>query len=406
MNILGEYYSDKTHIEYYKQTPEILKLSKYMNVFMQFTITLDKNGAIWDEFPNVSSFFKELLAQLFTWIHIRDYNTNLTQAFRELNSRQPLIYQTFKIFQHYDSYQAEDLYWIIRSNTLSNETCKALAQIESELNCKNILIKEAVFNGIRKTINRFREQPFLYFTEADIHASLSKDIMDGNSNLFIIGKQLENRSNVKVPVSLVHHEYPTNFRYESFKMRSSGYGDDEMHLTDINCLHGDRGNFDIVVLNQTFVEDLFSLHQGDLMDAMKHIINKDKKLTQKRITKEEIMFAIEVKFIHPFNAGNICMETEIKKDNNKLYVALRSSGHFIMPINLVFCNSDYIQSNQISVIENIKYYLKTQTHDGVCSIFIESYFSSNVKKTIKPIFIFKPGFQNNDWAEDLNRLLS
>ncbi len=40
-------------------------------------------------------------------------------------------------------------------------------------------IMDAVFNGIRKTINRFREQPFLYFTESDIHASLSKDIMDG-----------------------------------------------------------------------------------------------------------------------------------------------------------------------------------------------------------------------------------
>ncbi len=36
-----------------------------------------------------------------------------------------------------------------------------------------------VYNGIRKTINRFRENPFFYFTESDIHASLHKDIMEG-----------------------------------------------------------------------------------------------------------------------------------------------------------------------------------------------------------------------------------
>lgn len=266
-------------------------------------------------------------------------------------------------------------------------------------------LNEAVFNGIRKTINRFREQPFHYFTEADIHASLSKDIMEGHSNLFIVGKQLKNRSNVKVPVSLIHHEYPTNFRYECTKLKGSGYSDGEMHLTDINGTHGDRGNFDLVVLNQTFIEDVFALHQSDLMDAMKHIINKNKTLTQKRITREEIVFAIEVKFIHPFNAGHKRMEAEVKKDNNKLHVALRTSGYFIMPINLVFCSSDYIQSNKNSIIGNIKDYMKTQTHDGVCSIFIESYFSSNIKNTIQPIFIFKPVSQNNNWAMDLERVL-
>ena len=40
-------------------------------------------------------------------------------------------------------------------------------------------IDEQVFDGIRKTINRFREKPFHYFTEADIHSSLLNDIMTG-----------------------------------------------------------------------------------------------------------------------------------------------------------------------------------------------------------------------------------
>lgn len=34
----------------------------------------------------------------------------------------------------------------------------------------------AVFEGIRKTISRFRRKPFHYFTEADIHSSLLHDI--------------------------------------------------------------------------------------------------------------------------------------------------------------------------------------------------------------------------------------
>lgn len=110
-NILGEYYSKTRHIEYYKQTPEILEITKIHERFHAVHhLTLDKNGAIWDEFPTVPSFFKELLAQLFTWIHIRDNNSNLIQDFRDLNSTQPLIYQTYKIFHHYDSQQAEDHY--------------------------------------------------------------------------------------------------------------------------------------------------------------------------------------------------------------------------------------------------------------------------------------------------------
>jgi len=264
---------------------------------------------------------------------------------------------------------------------------------------------DAVFNGIRKTINRFREQPFLYFTESDIHASLSKDIMEGNSDLFVLGKEQKDRSNIKVPVSLIHHEYPTNFRYQDSKLRDEGYNEDEIKsLTKIDGRHGDRGNYDLVILNNTFIEKLFSHHQ-DILEAMKHIINKDKKLTEQRNTDDEILFAIEVKFIHPFNAGNRQMETEVKKDNNKLHVALHSSNKFIMPINLIFCNSDHVQSNNNSIIENIKEDLKNKTPQGVCSIFIESYISGNTKKTIKPIFTFTPISPDRNWAMKLESVL-
>jgi hypothetical protein len=96
------------------------------------------------------------------------------------------------------------------------------------------LIQTAVFDGIRKTINRFRENPFLYFTEADIHSSLSKDIMEGHSDIFIMGKDLKERESIRVPVSLIHHEYPTNFRFESEKLRSEGYSEDELKKTQLD----------------------------------------------------------------------------------------------------------------------------------------------------------------------------
>jgi hypothetical protein len=137
-NILGEYYSKTKHIEYYKQTPKILEITKIHERFHAVHhLTLDKNGAIWNEFPIVSSFFKELLAQLFTWIHIRDNNSNLTQDFRDLNSKQPLIYQTYKIFQHYDSQQAEDLYWDVR-NMKFNANNKIIRFLDTLLNLFNL----------------------------------------------------------------------------------------------------------------------------------------------------------------------------------------------------------------------------------------------------------------------------
>ena len=61
-------------------------------------------------------------------------------------------------------------------------------------------INDQVFNGIRKTINRFREKPFHYFTEADIHSSLLNDIMSGGKG--IVTKRTNNLS-----ISLVHQEY-------------------------------------------------------------------------------------------------------------------------------------------------------------------------------------------------------
>jgi hypothetical protein len=405
VNILGEYYPCPKSIKYYKQNPRELEITKIHERFHAVHhLALDGNNQIWKCFANVDSFYLELLAQLFTYIHIRDKKPELMDDFLDLNRNQPLIYQTFKMFRHYNQFEAEKLYWMIRKNDQSNPIYEVVQQMANKLNLKvtkGKTIDDAVFEGIRKTINRFREQPFLYFTESDIHASLSKDIMDGHSDILVLGNTSGSRKTIKTPVSLVHHEYPTNFRYDNKKLKSSGYSESEMELTDINKAHGDRGNFDLVVLNKSFVEDLFVQHQNNLMEALLHIINKDINLTRTRNTSEEIDFAIEVKFIHPFNAGNKQMETEVKKDNNKLHLALQTSDNFIKPINLIFCNSNYVQSNNNSVIKNIKDILEKETPVGVCSIFIESYFCNNKKNTDKPKLAFKPVANDLNWINNL-----
>ena len=76
-------------------------------------------------------------------------------------------------------------------------------------------IDKQVFDGIRKTINRFREKPFHYFTEADIHSSLLNDIMTGGSDVLSVRKN-------NISISLVHQEYPTNFRFKR-KQLLEGY---------------------------------------------------------------------------------------------------------------------------------------------------------------------------------------
>lgn len=126
-----------------------------------------------------------------------------------------------------------------------------------------------VFEGIRKTINRFREKPFHYFTEADIHSSLSNDIMTGASDIFTIRP----KGNLKhISVSMIHQEYPTNFRYKK-NMLLKGYSGDDLQKTatgflgERNVTYGERGNFDLVILNRQFLIDMIQSHK--LSEAIK-----------------------------------------------------------------------------------------------------------------------------------------
>ena len=282
-------------------------------------------------------------------------------------------------------------------------------------------VEMLVYDGIRKTINRFRENPFFYFTESDIHASLHRDIMEGGS------KELVHRED-GIAVSLVHLEYPTNFRYEKRKLLE-GYGNDDISITSIDnkAKYGDRGNFDLVVLNKDFVLSVFEkTHDSenseftDLEMILKRVINKDASLSIERKHKDdstykrEVQYAIEVKFIHPFNARNINMLEEVITDNEKLRLATEHSDGFTKAINLVFCSSqEKVRSDrEDAVIRRIREYIRNgktvhenreyKVPEAVLNVFIDSHLDESIKNTDKPITWPAKGTMNSgDWRNEL-----
>jgi len=198
----------------------------------------------------------------------------------------------------------------------------------------------------------------------------------------------------------------------------------------INSNDGDRGNFDLAILNHNFIKNTLenpiivdkatdNNPVTELTEAVKHIINKDINYTLARcVSLEEdikdnvyyarnletnIEYAIEVKFIHPFNARNKNMLYEVIKDNKKLEFAKIHTDGYTRCINLIFCSSEekIRRDNQDYVISKIKKYVekgsvedyngKTYTiPDGVLNIFIESFISRDKKMTTKPI-VFSSG---------------
>ena len=279
-------------------------------------------------------------------------------------------------------------------------------------------IEDHVFEGIRKTINRFREKPFHYFTEADIHSSLLNDMISGSSGT--LSKRHEN-----LEISLVHQEYPTNFRYEkekllkgygkSIKMTRLGYKD------AVNKTYGDRGNYDLTVLNPDFVKRMIEKKHGQ--EAMDQIINKDLGRTQARMDEneklfnQEVLYAIEVKFLHSFNARNKNMLEEIVKDNEKLRLAYLHSDMNLKPINLVFCSASEgkkRKDKKDSIIQKIKDYITNGSVDDysgnsytlpieILIIFIEVFLAEDDSKmTIRPIASKTP---LSNWAQKLRNVL-
>jgi hypothetical protein len=188
----------------------------------------------------------------------------------------------------------------------------------------------------------------------------------------------------------------------------------ETKLTNVDVKS--RGHYDLVVINPEFPEAILSKHER-IKISIEHIINKDiaKAIERERDSRQafqkEVLYAIEIKYLHMFNCNHEKMLKEIQKDNEKLSIAQRVTNGFIKPINMVFCSSEapeymkeYMALGEVvHPISKGEYRIK----DGVLNIFVESYYDEKDKKhTDRRKGAFTAFCRNPQrWAIDLCRIL-
>lgn len=190
------------------------------------------------------------------------------------------------------------------------------------MNKKIDKINEKVWESINSTINKFREHPYYFFTESDIVSYLYHRLYSTNH---------EELTKDRKRIYLVHREYPTNFRYKKSELLK----EDFKEPYPLNKKEGDRGNYDLAILDPTFVKNA---------DSEEDIVNKNVRLLEIRTennehfkNSKELLFAVEFKYIIN-NSKNFV--NEVKMDNKKLLFA-KEYGGAEKVVNLVFCNIKY-----------------------------------------------------------------
>jgi len=216
-------------------------------------------------------------------------------------------------------------------------------------------IIQIVDEGIRKTINKFRENPLYFFTESDIHSYFFYCIY--SSRLEVVKNGIR--------IGLAHREYPTNFRYAKKELLNKEF----TKPYELKEKKGDRGNYDMVIINPKFAWK----YSSNIKD-IKHIINKKVTLLEIRndgldSTQEELIYAIEFKYV--INNSKSFID-EVKADNKKLKFA--KEYHAKNAVNLVFCN---IKDGKN--VKDVRREVK-KTCKRVRAVFVQSYYDENKKK--------------------------
>jgi hypothetical protein len=205
-----------------------------------------------------------------------------------------------------------------------------------------------ISSGIRKTVNKFREQPHIFFSETDIHSYLYH---------CLYSTRFEAKTKDGVTTSCLHKEYPTNFRYSKETMEDYG-------LTQ----RGVRGHFDFAVLNPQFIQQnsIATIENKNIRETEAKAKSKDK-------LKNELLTAIELKYVVNDNRKFI---DEVEKDIKKLSIGLKYQD--FEAYNLVFCNCEYYYIDKLTdLIE--------KTPSNIKSILVRSHYTKDMKNTPKPI---------------------
>ena len=216
-----------------------------------------------------------------------------------------------------------------------------MSRNESELN-------ELVSDGIKRTVNKFREHPCIFFSEMDLHSYLYHCLYT---------TRFEAKTRDGVTTSCLHKEYPTNFRYSKKTMEDYGLSK-----------KGVRGHFDFAVLNPQFIQEnrLASVENKNVGDPEARSKNADK-------VRNELLAAIELKYVVNNSRKFIA---EVEKDINKLSMGLKYQS--FEAYNLVFCNQKYHYADKlIRLIEN--------ADSSIKNILVRSHYTNDIKETPKPI---------------------
>ena len=216
-------------------------------------------------------------------------------------------------------------------------------------------IETKTWDSVRKTINKFRENPYYFFTENDIQAYFYYCLYRSDFEV--------TRNNKRI--YLVHKEYPTNFRYKKDELgcitTSTTYNLDDKE--------GRRGNYDFGIIDPDYANNAKNVE---------HIINKNISNLEERYSNDqndnELLFTLEFKYITSNNKSWI---DSIFKDNEKLRYSIQHGSK--EAINLVFCNKKYSKYKNLLLEEVIK------IPSDVNIIFVQSYYEDNKKITPKPI---------------------
>lgn len=219
-----------------------------------------------------------------------------------------------------------------------------------------------------------------------------KDIMEGSSNVLLYRDKISN-----IEISLLHNEYPTNFKFSRKEFEDS--------TIDTEDIIKKRGNFDLVVLDPFIIEEI--KNSETLLSFFKTIIAKDIQKYEDvhkqlgLLSGEEILYAVEVKFIHFNNLGENVLK-QVNVDNKKLKSAKEKNSE-IKPINLIFC---YYSKNNKTKKENfISKNLKINpAPKEVLNIYIEVNIDNIGKKeTAKPFWIYNTNNVVPFWVTQITK---
>ncbi|MGE0903775.1 MULTISPECIES: hypothetical protein [Dehalococcoides] len=205
-------------------------------------------------------------------------------------------------------------------------------------------ISIAVSKGIEEVVLDFQAHPHNYFTEEDVRWRLLREI--GNILALNGTEQFTFLNGV---TSIIHTEYPTPFRCSMI--------DRQFKLLDVSDIKGQRGHFDIVILNrkaasQCEFEVLRSQDYKTLCENLK----------SGKIPLPVLDYAIELKLFRDLAHRN---RTESAKQQaeyavqaiRKLEATVQANDYYPKPfadhgIVLLFDNSELASTSNIEIAQN------------------------------------------------------